>query len=138
MTIKRFIILITSLFVFVNSYALREDAFVTGFLWSKLIQLPENKRPKVAVVLGGGGARGVAHIGVLKVLEEENIPIDIITGTSVGALVGALYCAGVPIEKLENMGENIGWKKLTNLSDTNIVKLLVANHLLSTEKLRPT
>ena len=47
---------------------------------------------KVALVLGGGGARGMAHIGVLKVLERENIPIDLIVGTSAGALFGGLYC----------------------------------------------
>ena len=46
---------------------------------------------KVAVVLSGGGAKGMAHIGVLKVLERANIPIDIITGTSMGSIVGELY-----------------------------------------------
>lgn len=46
---------------------------------------------KVGLALGGGGARGLAHIGVLKVLERENIPIDLITGTSMGAIIGAVY-----------------------------------------------
>lgn len=46
---------------------------------------------KVGLALGGGGARGLAHIGVLKVLEKENIPIDLITGTSMGAIIGAVY-----------------------------------------------
>ena len=45
---------------------------------------------KVGLALGGGGARGLAHIGVLKVLEKENIPIDLITGTSMGAIIGAV------------------------------------------------
>jgi NTE family protein len=49
------------------------------------------KQRKLAVALGGGGARGLAHIGVLKVLEEEQIPVDIITGTSMGSLIGAMY-----------------------------------------------
>jgi len=49
------------------------------------------KKQKIALALGGGGARGLAHIGVLKVLEEEQIPIDIITGTSMGSLIGAMY-----------------------------------------------
>ena len=52
-------------------------------------------RPKLALVLSGGGPRGGAQIGVLKVLREEDIPIDMIAGTSVGALIGALYAAGV-------------------------------------------
>ena len=51
-------------------------------------------RKKVAVVLSGGGARGMAHIGVLKVLERANIPIDIITGTSMGSIIGGLYSIG--------------------------------------------
>src|SRR6202030_4040935 len=51
--------------------------------------------PSIGVALGGGFARGMAHIGVLKVLEEEGIPVRIITGTSVGALIGASYCGGL-------------------------------------------
>jgi len=52
-------------------------------------------RPRIGLVLGGGGARGIAHIGVLDVLEREGVPIDLIVGTSMGAIVGALYAAGV-------------------------------------------
>ena len=56
--------------------------------------------PSVGVALGGGFARGIAHIGVLKVLEEEGIPVKCIAGTSVGALIGAAYCSGLSIEEL--------------------------------------
>lgn len=59
-------------------------------------------RPTVALALGGGGARGAAHVGVLKVLKREGIPIDYIAGTSMGAVVGGLYSAGVPISAIEN------------------------------------
>lgn len=58
-------------------------------------------RPKIAVVLGGGGLRGYAHVGVLKVLEEEHIPIDLVVGTSMGAIIGGVYCAGTPLSALE-------------------------------------
>lgn len=58
------------------------------------------KNKKVALVLSGGGALGIAHLGVIEVLEQNNIPIDIITGTSMGALIGGLYSAGVSIEAL--------------------------------------
>ncbi len=58
-------------------------------------------RPGLGLVLGGGGARGLAHIGVLRVLERENIPIACIAGTSMGGLIGALYAAGVAIERVE-------------------------------------
>ena len=57
--------------------------------------------PRLGLVLGGGGARGLAHIGVLRVLERENIPIACVAGTSMGGLVGALYAAGVPSERVE-------------------------------------
>ena len=60
-------------------------------------------RPKVGLALGGGFARGLAHIGVLKVLEEARIPIDFVAGTSVGALVGAIYCSGVPAKEMEEI-----------------------------------
>lgn len=58
---------------------------------------------KVALVLGGGGARGAAHLGVLKVLQVEHVPIDLVVGNSIGAIIGGLYCAGVPIEQLEKI-----------------------------------
>jgi NTE family protein len=63
----------------------------------------ETHLPAIGVALGGGFARGMAHIGVLKVLEEEGIPVRIITGTSVGALIGASYCGGLSIEDLEKV-----------------------------------
>ena len=59
--------------------------------------------PAIGVALGGGFARGMAHIGVLKVLEQEGIPVRIVAGTSVGALIGAAYCSGVSIEELEKV-----------------------------------
>lgn len=58
---------------------------------------------KVALVLGGGGTRGAAHIGLLRVFEQYGIPIDMIVGCSMGAIVGGLYAAGVPLERIEQM-----------------------------------
>ncbi|MGB7666305.1 MAG: patatin-like phospholipase family protein [Candidatus Acidiferrales bacterium] len=62
------------------------------------------ERPVIGVALGGGFARGIAHIGVLRVLEENEIPIDLLAGTSVGALVGAAYAAGTTLDELERQG----------------------------------
>jgi NTE family protein len=73
------------------------------------------ERPKVAVVLSGGGAKGFSHIGVLKVLEEEGIPIDIIVGTSMGSLVGGLYSIGYTADELRDLAHNADWSEL--LSD---------------------
>ncbi len=58
-------------------------------------------RPKIGLALGGGGARGAAHIGVLRVLEKENIPIDYLVGTSAGAVTAALYSGGVSLDEIE-------------------------------------
>lgn len=62
--------------------------------------------PTIGVALGGGFARGIAHIGVLRVLEQENIPIRVITGTSVGALIGACYCSGLSLAEMEEVARN--------------------------------
>lgn len=82
-----------------------------------LLALPSvaQQRKRVAVVLGGGGAKGVAHIGVLKVLEEAGIPIDCIAGTSMGAIVGGLYAIGYSAEEIEQMVRRQDWQLL--LSD---------------------
>lgn len=67
------------------------------------------QRPKVALVLSGGGAKGAAHVGVLKVLEEYEIPIDIITGTSMGALIGGLYAVGHSAAELDSLVTSQDW-----------------------------
>src|ERR1700685_3527555 len=61
-------------------------------------------RPKVGLALGGGFARGIAHIGVLRVLQQHEIPIDFIAGTSVGALIAATYASGTSFEDMEREG----------------------------------
>ena len=66
-----------------------------------------NRMPAIGVALGGGFARGIAHIGVLKVLEEEGIPIRMVAGTSVGALIGAAYCSGLTIAELEEVAHKV-------------------------------
>ena len=69
-------------------------------------------RPKIGLALSGGGARGAAHVGVIKVLEELHIPIDYIAGTSMGALVGAAYASGTSIDELERRLEAADWDNL--------------------------
>ncbi len=64
----------------------------------------QSTRPRIGLALGGGFARGIAHIGVLHVFEEEEIPIDFLAGTSVGALIGATYASGVPLDEMEKQG----------------------------------
>lgn len=63
-------------------------------------------RPRIGLALGGGGSRGAAHVGVLKVLKEENIPIDLIAGTSIGSVVGGYYAAGTPVDEIAELFKN--------------------------------
>lgn len=68
-----------------------------------------SQRPRVGLVLGGGGARGGAHIGVLKELERMRIPVDAIAGTSMGAIVGGLYATGMSAAELESLIGSLDW-----------------------------
>jgi NTE family protein len=69
----------------------------------------QEQRPKIGLALSGGGAKGFAHVGVLKVLEEMNVPIDYIAGTSMGAVVGSLYASGMSPEEIEKTCATIDW-----------------------------
>src|SRR5580693_1870 len=68
-------------------------------------------RPRICLVLSGGGARGMAHIGVLKVLEELKVPIDCIAGTSMGAVVGGLYASGMTAAQIETTMRSVDWQE---------------------------
>lgn len=72
-------------------------------------------RVKVGLALGGGFARGIAHIGVLQALISNHIPIDVVAGTSAGSLVGAMYCAGLDPWLLERVTEQMNWRALVRL-----------------------
>ena len=75
------------------------------------VETKVEKRKTLALALGGGGVRGAAHIGLLRVLEREGIPIDYIVGNSMGAIIGGLYSSGVSLDHLEEMAENGIFKK---------------------------
>src|SRR5215813_4595841 len=83
---------------------------------SRLSAAPETAPalPGIGLALGGGFARGIAHVGVLKVLEEENIPISFIAGTSVGALIGAAYCSGLSAGDLELVASRVRFKHIAS------------------------
>ena len=71
-----------------------------------------HRRKQVAVVLSGGGAKGTAHIGALKVIEEAGIPVDYVVGTSMGAIVGGLYSIGYNAHQLDSILSNQDWSIL--------------------------
>jgi NTE family protein len=72
----------------------------------------QGSRPRIGLVLGGGGAKGAAHVGVLKVLEELRIPVDCIAGTSMGAIVGGLYASGMSPAEIEQFLVSMDWNEL--------------------------
>jgi NTE family protein len=91
-------------------------AFVAVLFYSAAFQLqaapldnPPSVRPKIALVLSGGGARGIAHIGVLKVLREQRVPVDFIVSTSMGSIVGGAYAAGRTPEEMEALVSSADW-----------------------------
>jgi NTE family protein len=71
---------------------------------------PAARRPRIGLVLSGGGARGVAHVGVLKVLEDMHVPVDAIAGTSMGAVVGGLYASGLSAREIEKIMTSLNWQ----------------------------
>ena len=83
-------------------------------------QVQKQGRKKVAVVLSGGGAKGAAHVGALKVLERAGIPIDIVTGTSMGSIIGGLYAVGYNAMALDTLIRNMDWSYV--LSDRENLK----------------
>ncbi len=80
------------------------------------------QKRKVGLALGSGAARGLAHIGVLSVLEKEGIPIDMIAGTSTGAAIGALYAQGKDASVIKSLVQNLSWKRLASLADLALPK----------------
>jgi len=92
--------------------------FIIGFLAALSLPLTGaaaeqgKPRPKIGLVLSGGGARGAAHIGVLQVLEEQHIPVDYIAGTSMGSIIGGLYAMGTPAEDIEKLTTKIDWEAI--------------------------
>jgi len=88
--------------------------FLLSSFFSTIIaqQTPEKNRPKIGLVLSGGGAKGFAHIGVLKVLEQAGVKIDYITGTSMGAVVGGLYASGYSATQIDSIFYNTNFDEL--------------------------
>ncbi len=83
--------------------------FSTGTPAQDAVRQSETGRPRIGLVLSGGGARGAAHIGVLKVLEENHVPVDAIAGTSMGAVVGGLYASGLSAADIERVMTSVDW-----------------------------
>jgi len=84
-------------------------------LKNKIVSLVKRKKT-LGLALGGGAARGIAHVGVFKVLIENGIPVDMIAGTSSGALFGALFAGGLPLKEMERATRRAGWHRLVRIA----------------------
>ena len=116
--------LYTSIFVFVT---------LISFTVSLHAQTnPTTEKPKIGLVLSGGGAKGLAHIGVLKVLEDAGIRPDYITGTSMGSIIGGLYALGYTADELSELNHNTNWDHL--LSDCLPLNKIVMQEKTETKK----
>jgi len=74
------------------------------------------KKPRIGLALGAGAARGLAHIGVLQVIKEENIPVDLVAGSSIGSVFGALFACGHDFQRLERLAYELRQKQFIDLS----------------------
>lgn len=101
---KTLVAFLTAVSLVVLSTATRAETAV--------VESPTQPRPKIGLVLSGGGARGAAHIGVLRAIEELHVPIDYIAGTSMGAIVGGLYASGMSPYELEQALTEIDWGEI--------------------------
>jgi NTE family protein len=91
-------------------YRILKPVFLLVLICTPALQAAEIAREKVGLVLAGGGARGIAHVGVIRALEEMQIPVDAIAGTSMGALVGGLYATGITADDLQNIVAAMDWE----------------------------
>ncbi len=112
LTIKVFFL---SLFLVLNLYAQNKNTLkldlVEKTLPFGLVEKVHKQIPKIGLALSGGGARSISELGVLRALEEKNIPIEIIVGTSMGSIVGGLYSAGYSIDELDSVLQNTAWNE---------------------------
>ncbi|MBY0419878.1 MAG: patatin-like phospholipase family protein, partial [Pararheinheimera sp.] len=89
--------------------------FFSDVLYGAELESPQQpcakvkKRPCIALVLGGGGARGGAHLGVIRQLEKQAIPVDLIVGTSIGAFIGGLYATGHSPDEIQHILDHLEW-----------------------------
>lgn len=112
---------------------LSAEALLRDHLWREVRQAPTNRRPKVGLVLSAGSLRGVAHVGVIQALEDAGFPLDVVAGTSMGAVMGSMYAAGMPVQKIRDFASTIKINSGNDLTKTHLVSMLLFDKLLSSE-----
>ena len=130
-TLKKILLLLLSCVCFSSVWAENENPIIP-----EQDSSVQKKNPKVALVLAGGGAKGLAHIGVIKVLEEAGLPIDIVVGNSMGSIVGGLYAIGYDANQLDSLTRATDWSDLLLDSPNYGNKLLTSKKMNETYQLR--
>lgn len=109
-----------------------DDEILREALWTRASTAKRAARPSVGLALSGGGARGFAHTGVLEALEYAGFPVDYVAGTSMGALIGAIYSSGQPIEELWGFGRDAARLKVgRDFGGIKMLPLLIADKLIT-------
>ncbi len=112
----------------------QEDAVLRDYLWEKFIALPKDSRPKIGVTFSAGGMRGFSHVGAIEVLSESGLPIDYMSGTSMGCIVGALFTAGVPTERMWQLAREPRLSYMSqDLTVLGVIRYAFANKLFSSQ-----
>jgi NTE family protein len=111
-----------------------EDAIVRDFLWGEFIALPKDKRPKTGVTFSAGGMRGFSHVGTVEVLTESGLPVDYLSGTSMGCIVASLYASGVPLQRMWELAHKPDFSYLSkDISLVGIIRYVFGNRLFSSQ-----
>lgn len=113
---------------------LSADALLRDHLFREVRLAPPERRPKTGLVLSAGSLRGTAHVGVIRVLENAGLPIDVVAGTSMGAVVGSLYAGGRTPDELWKIASGITVDSGNDLSARRLLSLVLFDSLLSSEK----
>lgn len=109
------------------------DAILTEFLWDRFLALPKAERPLAALVFSGGGARAMANAGVLEVLEREGFDFDIVAGTSMGAMIGALYASGLTASQIRALAPKMQLSSREVITPGGMLRLLLRDRLINTQ-----
>jgi NTE family protein len=113
---------------------LSSDALLREHLWREVRAAPAGRRPKVGLVLSAGSLRGTAHVGVIKVLENAGFPVDVVAGTSMGAVIGSLYAGGLSARRLWDVASSIQLDSNNGLTGRKLLSLILFENLLSSEQ----
>lgn len=120
-----------------SAEAQSDSDLLAELLWPGVSNAPASKRPSVGIALAGGGARAFTHTGVLQEMKYENFPIDYVTGTSMGSVIGAYYAAGLPFEDLWNLGDRmlvLGIKK--DFLNLGIIRLIFTGKMMQAPNIK--